>query len=155
MGYAWRIAGGLGITYAKMDTTYATTDVHDMDVHYTSFIDHSNHKLCFDLQELLLDSQELKRLRLTPQPYTPSFVKGIVMTYVSQMSPQAAGLNSSPRFKHRERASWPARPASGSREFRSTFNAKAAAGASPRAVSIPSEVRREHVGMRRRRLVLP
>jgi hypothetical protein len=38
------------------------------------------------------------------------------------------------------------RPASGSREFRSIFNAKTV-GDSPKEVSSPSEVRREHVRM--------
>jgi hypothetical protein len=40
------------------------------------------------------------------------------------------------------------RPSSGRREFMSNFNAEAVARASPREVSWPSEVRREHVGMR-------
>jgi hypothetical protein len=49
MGYSWRITGGLGIIYGKMGTTYTTTDMHVMDVHYTSFLDLSNQELCFDL----------------------------------------------------------------------------------------------------------
>ena len=137
--YKWRLTGGTHLTNAK-DLTYAKKDVH-----YTSFIDRSNHELCFDLQELLSDSRELERLRMTAQPYVPAFVQDMAKIYVSQMSPQAAGRNAPP--KYRVGASSQARPASGSREFRSTFNAKAA-GAPPKEVSWPSEVRREHVGMR-------
>jgi len=42
-------------------------NLHKKDVRYTSFIDHSNHELCFGLQELLSNSREMANFRITPQ----------------------------------------------------------------------------------------
>ena len=85
-------------------------------------------------------TKELEKYLCDPQLEVPTFLSDIARRYTdtghhkdtSRISKDTGSL---------------VRPSSGRREFISTFNSTAAAGASPRAFADHSEVRRVYVGM--------
>ncbi len=119
VNYKWSITEGMDLSFTKKD------------VRYVSIVSYSNQELCFGLLKLLTDSRTLEALRMNPRPDVPSWLEVVA---------------SPPKFKHNGGGfSQHTRPASGSREFRSNFNARTV-GDSPKAISDPSA--REYIGMR-------
>ena len=95
----WQITGGMNDPHGYFPKS---------NVRYISFIsddDTSCYKLCFDLRELLSDSQELGYLRMRPLPEEHSGMMDIItdmdMEYASHMSQQTSGGSSSSKFQRR------------------------------------------------------
>ncbi len=126
--YKWRITGARDISYV------------DKDVLYSSFLDPSNEEVCVELLEFLSDPRELEKFWMTLPTCIPipTFMLDLARSYSLYPSRKVTSSVGTASLT---------RPSSGRREFKGNFNTETATGASPRAVSWPVEVRRDHVGI--------